>query len=94
MKKYEQIILKFKIKDLKIDEKLLEVQQQLSLKGDQGFKLINSHIHSAPEVNSDTFRFLFCIMEREYYEAEAQSANSTSDAEAQSVNSTSDDDWS
>jgi serine/threonine protein kinase len=79
MTKYEQIILKFKISDLKSDENRLDVQQELSSKGAAGFKLVNSHIHAAHEVNNDGFRYLFCIMEREYYEAEAQSADSTSD---------------
>jgi len=65
MKKYEQIILKFKIADLKSDEKLLEVQQELSRRGAAGFKIISTLIHST-EVTNNSFRYLFCIMEREY----------------------------
>lgn len=41
--------------------------------------MVNSHIHAAQEVNNDSFRYLFCIMEREYYEDEAQHSDSTSD---------------
>ena len=73
MTKYEQIILKFKISDLKSDENRLEVQKELSLNGAAGYKLVNSHIHAAHEVNNDNYRYLFCIMEREYYEAEEYS---------------------
>lgn len=81
MTKYEQIILKFKISDLKSDENRLEVQQKLSLKGAEGFKLVNSHIDPHHENGKDDnmYRYLYCIMEREYYELVPQSADSTSD---------------
>ena len=68
MKKYEQIILKFKITELKNDKKLTEVHNQLAEKGAEGFRLINSHIHSTQEAKNDGFRYLFCILEREYVE--------------------------
>lgn len=64
--------------DLKNDEKLSEVQQQLTLKGAQGFKLINSHIHASSEVKNDSFRYLFCIMEREYDDFDPLSSKSSS----------------
>lgn len=64
---------------MKNDEKLSEVQKQLSIKGAEGFKLINSHIHAAPEILNDDFRFLFLIMEREYYETDTTGSDKSSD---------------
>lgn len=86
MKKYEQVILKFKIADLMSDEQLAEVHLQLAIKGAQGFKLINSHIHSAPEAQNDGSRFLFCIMEREFLEPVIE-------LPTRILNDTVDDDW-
>ena len=65
MKKYEQIIKSFKLFDTNAG--IETVQEFLSEKGKEGFRLIDTFMHTYNE-NSGRHSFLVCIMEKEISE--------------------------
>jgi hypothetical protein len=63
MKRFEQIVLRFRMVDIESSSNSSILQKALSEKGNEGFRLINTFLHG--DMNKGKPEILMCIMERE-----------------------------